>query len=93
MDEALARDIGLDRLPGLGSRSDTIALWEDSSGLQAGDLDWYEAFAGLQLGVILLRGANIRRAFNVPVPKPGEFGSYEGLIHKLSRRYELPENG
>jgi aminoglycoside phosphotransferase (APT) family kinase protein len=93
LDEALSSDIGLDRLPGLGSRADTIALWEESSGLRAGDLEWYEAFAGFRLGVILLRGANIRRAFNVPVPKPGEFGSYEGLMKKLAQRYELPENG
>jgi aminoglycoside phosphotransferase (APT) family kinase protein len=93
LDEALSTDIGLDRLPGLGTRADTIALWEESSGLRAGDLEWYEAFAGFRLGIILLRGANIRRAFNVPVPKPGEFGSYEGLIHKLAQRYELSENG
>jgi aminoglycoside phosphotransferase (APT) family kinase protein len=90
LDEALSSDIGLERLSGLGSRADTIAVWEQSSGLHAGDLLWYEAFAGFRLAVILLRGANIRRAFNVPVPKRGEFGSFEGLVDKLAERFDLP---
>jgi aminoglycoside phosphotransferase (APT) family kinase protein len=90
LDEALGSDIGLARLPGLGSRADTIALWEEASGLEAGDLVWYEAFAGLRLGVILLRGANIRRLFGVPVPKPGEFGSLAGLTRKMADRFDLP---
>jgi aminoglycoside phosphotransferase (APT) family kinase protein len=92
LDEALSSDIGIERLPGLGGRDETIAVWEQSSGRRARDLEWYEAFAGFRLGVILLRGANIRRVFNVPVPKPGEFGSFEGLVSRLGRRFELPRN-
>jgi aminoglycoside phosphotransferase (APT) family kinase protein len=90
LDEALSSDIDLVRLPGLGSREETIEVWEQGTGLRAQGLEWYEAFAGFRLGAILLRGANIRRAFNVPVPQPGEFGSLDSLLRKLAERFDLP---
>jgi aminoglycoside phosphotransferase (APT) family kinase protein len=91
LDDALAGDIGLTRLAGLGTRADTIAVWEEHTSLKAQDLEWYEAFAGLRLGVILLRSVTMRRAANVPVPAPGEFGCLEDLTSKLARRLGLPE--
>ena len=91
LDDALAGDIGLPRLAGLGTRADTIAVWEQAAGLKAQDLEWYEVFAGLRLGVILLRSAAIRRAANLPVPGRGEFGCLEDLTSRLAHRLGLPE--
>ena len=47
--------IGLPRLPGLGTRDDTLALWASRTGLEAEGVEWYEIFAGLKLGTILIR--------------------------------------
>jgi aminoglycoside phosphotransferase (APT) family kinase protein len=55
-----------DRLPlaGMGSRAETIALWEELSGKSSAGLEWYEEFVhlkmsctGVRLG--LLRGVNM----------------------------------
>lgn len=34
---------------GFGSREETIALWEEVSGVSAADIEWYEVFGGLKL--------------------------------------------
>lgn len=49
LDDFYSVDHGLVRLDGLGNRTETIELWEDLTGAKAGDLRWYEAFAGFQL--------------------------------------------
>jgi aminoglycoside phosphotransferase (APT) family kinase protein len=51
-------------LEGMGTREETIALWEDVCGKSAADLEWYEDFAGLKMscsGVRLdqLRGTSM----------------------------------
>jgi aminoglycoside phosphotransferase (APT) family kinase protein len=51
-------------LPGMGTREETIALWEDVSGKSAADIEWYEDFANLKMactGVRLdaLRGSSM----------------------------------
>lgn len=46
---------GLTRLDGLGTRAETIALWEDRVGQRAGDLTWYEVFTGFQIGLLSFR--------------------------------------
>ena len=46
---------GVARLPGLGDRDETVSLWETLTGESAGDLSWYEAFAGHKLALISIR--------------------------------------
>jgi aminoglycoside phosphotransferase (APT) family kinase protein len=48
LDQVMARGAGLSP-PGFGSRAETIALWEDVSGLSARDIDWYEIFGAFKL--------------------------------------------
>lgn len=50
---------GLTRLDGLGTRDETIALWEDRVGERAGDLTWYEVFTGFQVGLLSIRTMTI----------------------------------
>jgi aminoglycoside phosphotransferase (APT) family kinase protein len=45
---------GVPRLPGFGSRDDTITLWEARTGLVAGDLSWHQAFTTYKLALITL---------------------------------------
>lgn len=46
---------GLRRLDGLGTREETIAWWEDRVGQRAGDLTWFEVFAGFKVGLLSIR--------------------------------------
>jgi len=66
--------IGLRRLPGLGTREETLALWQSRTGLKAGGVEWYEIFAGLKLGAILIRKLRIEGN-----PRPG-FNSNNNLF-------------
>lgn len=50
---------GLVRLDGLGTRAETIAMWEDRVGERAGDLTWYEVFTGFQVGLLSFRTMTI----------------------------------
>jgi len=54
-DEFNAEARGLRRLDGLGTREETIALWEDRVGERAGDLGWYEVFTGFQVCLFGIR--------------------------------------
>jgi aminoglycoside phosphotransferase (APT) family kinase protein len=46
---------GVRPLDGLGSRDETIALWEDRVGERAGDIYWYEVFTGFQICLFTFR--------------------------------------
>jgi len=89
LDDALSVDVGLARLEGLGSRADTMRLWQERTGIEVPDLTWYEAFARFRLGVILLRAAHIRRALGAPVPGSGEFGCLTDLTDRLAQSLDL----
>ncbi len=59
-------------LPGMGSREETIALWEEVSGKSAADIEWYEEFTHLKMactGVRLgqLRGMEMQSAESLKV--------------------------
>jgi aminoglycoside phosphotransferase (APT) family kinase protein len=47
-------------LEGMGSREETIALWEEVSGKSAEDLDWYEEFAELKMSCTGVRLGQLR---------------------------------
>jgi aminoglycoside phosphotransferase (APT) family kinase protein len=47
------------RLEGLGSRQETIDLWEDGLGLGAEHLVWYEVFAAVRHATLVIRSTNM----------------------------------
>jgi aminoglycoside phosphotransferase (APT) family kinase protein len=51
--------MGCARLDGLGTRSETIAVWSAATGLDAADIEWHEAFAALKLGVAIGRVTDV----------------------------------
>jgi aminoglycoside phosphotransferase (APT) family kinase protein len=53
-DDVHSIDYGLPRLEGLGTRQETIDLWQELTGLRAEDLLWHEVFAGLKTGLLSL---------------------------------------
>jgi aminoglycoside phosphotransferase (APT) family kinase protein len=46
-------------LGGLGTRADTIALWEGLTGLSAADIDWYEDFMAFKIRCMSVSTAKI----------------------------------
>ena len=47
-------------LPGMGSRAETIALWEEISGKSAADIEWYEEFTHLKMACTGVRLGQLR---------------------------------
>jgi aminoglycoside phosphotransferase (APT) family kinase protein len=56
---------GLPRLPGLGTRQETIDSYERLSGRAAKDLDWYEVLAGLRFTIVMKRLSVIMQDWGV----------------------------
>jgi aminoglycoside phosphotransferase (APT) family kinase protein len=48
------------RLPGMGSREETIALWEQISGKSAADIEWYEDFTHHKMACTGVRLSDLR---------------------------------
>jgi aminoglycoside phosphotransferase (APT) family kinase protein len=47
-------------LAGMGTRAETIALWEAETGLSAADIEWYEDFTRLKMSCTGVRLAALR---------------------------------
>ncbi len=47
-------------LPGMGSRAETIAMWEDISDKSAADIEWYEDFTHLKMACTAVRLGQLR---------------------------------
>jgi aminoglycoside phosphotransferase (APT) family kinase protein len=54
-DEIHSTEVGVPRLDGLGTRQETVDLWQDLTGERVGDLLWHEVFAGCKAGLLALR--------------------------------------
>jgi aminoglycoside phosphotransferase (APT) family kinase protein len=59
LDRHHSEALGVPRLPGFPSKEETIARYEERSGLSAGAFDFYEIFAGFRFCVIMARLAVI----------------------------------
>lgn len=67
MDDFWSTYLGVPPLTGFGTRSETVALWEDLTGFRADSLAWHEILASFRLSVIqervrALRGEAARAA-------------------------------
>jgi aminoglycoside phosphotransferase (APT) family kinase protein len=48
------------RLPGLGSRQETIDRWEQGTGLSADGVEWYEVLAAVRLTTLVIRALHLQ---------------------------------
>lgn len=55
LDRFFSETLGMPRLEGLPSHTETLALWEQETGFSAAERHYYEVFAGLRYGVIMSR--------------------------------------
>jgi aminoglycoside phosphotransferase (APT) family kinase protein len=51
---------GRPHLAGMGTREETIALWQEVTGISAADIGWYEEFARLKLTCTSIRMSDLR---------------------------------
>jgi aminoglycoside phosphotransferase (APT) family kinase protein len=58
-DEIHSTDAGVARLDGLGTRQETIDLWQELTGQRVGDLLWHEVFTGCKAGLLALRSRDL----------------------------------
>lgn len=73
---------GVERLPGLGTRQETIDIWEDATGLSAAGVEWYEIFAALRVVTLTIRTTIMRGATPTgtnPADSPFSKLAYERL--------------
>lgn len=53
-------------LPGMGSRAETIALWQEICGKSADDIEWYEDFTQLKMSCTGVRLGHLRGTAMMP---------------------------
>jgi aminoglycoside phosphotransferase (APT) family kinase protein len=90
-DRMHAEDYGYPRLEGLGRPEETIALWSDLTGIDAGDAGYYEILGAAHLAVIRLRSIRMRSEHGLWVPDAGNPRGVDRLLERMNRmiaRYE-----
>jgi aminoglycoside phosphotransferase (APT) family kinase protein len=60
-DWLVSEGFGAKRLPGLGSREDTIRVWEQFAGRKAQNMEWHEVFATWRFSMISDRARHLAR--------------------------------
>lgn len=83
-DEIHSVEAGLRRLDGLGSRQETIDLWQELTGRKVKNLLWHEVFAGCKTTLFSLRSRHI---LNVPA---GAAQQANPFLSKAYRLLDLP---
>jgi aminoglycoside phosphotransferase (APT) family kinase protein len=58
-DDMHSVEVGIPRLDGLGTRQETLDLWQDLTGHPVDDLHWHEVFAGCKAGLLALRSRDV----------------------------------
>jgi aminoglycoside phosphotransferase (APT) family kinase protein len=72
------------RPAGLGSREETISLWQELTGQSTRDLLWYEVFAGIRVCIVSLRGTQLRG-----MKIDGPLAEINPYLKEVCRRLEL----
>jgi aminoglycoside phosphotransferase (APT) family kinase protein len=83
-DEIHSVDAGIARLDGLGTRQETIDMWQDLTGQRVGDLHWHEVFTGFKTGLLALRSRDL---LTLGTARPGVRSPF---LTKACRLLDLP---
>jgi len=80
-------NMGVGRPEGYASREDTIARWEQLTGIDTTDLPWHEVFAAYRLGLIMLRMTKLYAVMGIEIPDIGGIcmGGVDSLVEPLAR--------
>jgi aminoglycoside phosphotransferase (APT) family kinase protein len=80
------------RLDGFPTREEMVAHYEARSGRAARDLEFYEVFAGVRFGVVMLRIKSLLVEFELMAPDT-DMGRNNIVTHLLADLLGLPEPG
>jgi aminoglycoside phosphotransferase (APT) family kinase protein len=81
------------RLPGLGSRADTIARWSAGTGRIPRDLEFYEVFAGFRFAVVMIRMAQMFESWGIQRPGLEDMEVNNAVTHVLARKLDIEPPG
>jgi aminoglycoside phosphotransferase (APT) family kinase protein len=83
-------DYGVPRLDGLGTRQETIDLWQELTGRTVGDVHWHEVFAAVKVGIFAVRSRRVLDRMGISdLPQQSPMIYFRGAC----RLAELPEPG
>lgn len=84
--------MGATRLPGFPTREEQVAYYEQRSGRRVRDLEFYEVFAGLRFGVVMMRLATLLREFEL-LPAESDMAQNNSVTQNLAVLLDLPAPG
>ncbi len=88
LDRHLSAGIGATRLPGLPDRAETVARYEELTGRQVRQLDYYEVFAGFRFCLITARLVRLATDSGV-LPHGADFPLHRNATRLLARTIGL----
>lgn len=83
---------GATRLPGWPTREEMAEYYEQRSGRRVRDLEFYEIFAGLRFGVVMMRLATLLREFEL-LPAESDMAQNNTVTQNLAVLLDLPAPG
>jgi aminoglycoside phosphotransferase (APT) family kinase protein len=92
LDWATGPGYGVERLPGLPGRDETIGRWEELTGLRVQHPQWFEMFAALRFGTIMSRIAVRMTEVGIPGPWP-DFDLDNTCTRRMAELLGLPAPG
>jgi aminoglycoside phosphotransferase (APT) family kinase protein len=92
LDRHHTEGINVEPLDGVPARAETIARWEELTGLSAEHVDYYEVFAGLRFAIVMMRVAQMTIEYGV-VPPDSDLETNNPVTQLLAKMLELPPPG
>lgn len=92
LDRHFHEGMSLDRLDGFPTREEMVAHYERVSGRTARDLHFYEVFAGVRFGVVMMQIKNLLVEFEL-MPPESDMGRNNAVTHCLAALLDLPNPG
>jgi aminoglycoside phosphotransferase (APT) family kinase protein len=92
LDRHHAEGVDAPRLPGFGSREETVARWERLSGRTAEHLDYYEVFAAFRFAVVMIRVAQMIVEYGF-LEADSDFETNNTVTQLLAKLLHLPAPG
>jgi aminoglycoside phosphotransferase (APT) family kinase protein len=81
-----------ERLEGFPTREEMVTHYEQVSGRTARDLHFYEVFAGVRFGVVMMQIKNLLVEFEL-MPAESDMGRNNAVTHCLAALLDLPKPG
>ena len=93
-DDLFSRRFGVDRLEGLPTREETIAIWEQAVGRKAQHLDYYDVVVALRMALVVVGAFDRQVALgNIPADNLSLNANFMTLYLAERLGMELPELG